>query len=124
MDVNHFGSSTALLSKHFTNNLCQYLILHIYKFTRSHNLPSPSLSPPPLREEATNWSNSDIRTLNSIFTGYYWYPKNFPSYSKSRDHFILIINDMILINCFAVCSARQFHLLSYFFLSHKCVSSG
>ena len=99
-------------------------VFHFYIFTRSQDLPRPSPSPPLLREEATNWSNSDIRTLNSIFTGYYWYPKNFPSYSKSRDHFILIISDMILINCFAACSARQFHLLSYSFLSHECVYSG
>ena len=41
-------------------------VLHFYIFTRSQDLPSPSLSPHPRRDEATNWSNSDIRTLNKI----------------------------------------------------------
>ena len=69
MDVNHFGSSTALLSKH--------ILQTIYVSISSQDPPRPSLSPSPLREKATNWSNSDIRTLNKIFKVYPWYPKIF-----------------------------------------------
>ena len=76
--VNHF-----IVKTHFTNNLCQYINLHIYKISRPTQ--AQSFAPTPQREEATNWSNSDIRTINKIFLGYSWHPKIFPSYSKSRD---------------------------------------
>ena len=87
-----------------------YKFKNIYTFTQDLKTnPGPVSRPPPPGEEATNWSNSDIRTLIKIFKVYPWYPKNFPSYSKSRDHPVLLTSHlMILINCFAACSARQF----------------
>ena len=100
MDVNHFGSSTALLSKHILQTI--YVSISFYIFTRSQDLPRPSLSPHPRREEATNWSNSDIRTLIKIFKVYSWYLKNFPSYSQSRDHLILIIGILKIVLLFVL----------------------
>ena len=76
MDVNHFGSSTALLSKHILQTTYKS-VFNFFILTRSQDLPRSSLSPPPLREEATNWSNSDIRTLIKIFKVYSRYLKNF-----------------------------------------------
>ena len=98
MDVNHFGSSTALLSKHILQTI--YVSISFYIFTRSQDLPRPSLSPPPRREKATNWSNSDIRKLIKIFKVYPWYSKIFQAIVSqeiaSFTHWLLI-----LTNCFS-----------------------
>ena len=83
MDVNHFGSSTALLSKH----ILQTIYVSIYKISRPTQ--AQSLAPSPEERGQQNWSNSDIRTLIKTFKVYTWYPKKFPRYRMSRDHFII-----------------------------------
>ena len=98
MDVNHFGSSTALLSKQFLQTI--YVSIHLYIFTRSQDLPRPSPSPHPQREEATDWSNSDIRTLNKIFKVYLWYPKIFQAI-VTQEIILSTHYSLILTNCFS-----------------------
>ena len=116
MDVNHFGSSTALLSKHILQTI--YVSISFYIFTKSQDLPRPSLSPPPRREKATNWSNSDIRRLNKIFKVYSWYPKIFQAmvsqeiYSSKLTS--LLITDKLL--CCMFCP-------TYYDISVFCLNS-
>ena len=90
--------------------------ISVYKFTHKYQqkISSPTqaqaITPVPcLPSEVRGRQTAPIATLIN---------KRVPSYSKSRDHHIIISShEAILINCFAVSSARLylFHHLCFLF---------
>ena len=98
--------------------------MSVFTSTRSQNLPSPSLSPPPRREEATNWANSNIRTLNKTFIVYLRYPKFFPSYSRSRDPFVKITSLSITDKLLCCMFCPTYYDMSIFYLNSDSYMTG